>query len=135
MSYPKPLPVDQNRTPLQENPAAVLAQQTFQKSGEASSVITFNDNVTQIEVAAIGGAGVAIKWIPTSDTQASVIGSGLGANFTHIVPANTVRKFVVPKETTGTASLVGVNIKEGLYRRVAVVSASAPHSSVATATY
>lgn len=135
MSYPKPLPVDQNRNPLQENPAAVLAQQSFQKGGELSSVITFNDNVTQIEVSAIGGAGVAIKWIATSDTQASVIGSGLGANYTHIVPANWVRKFVVPKETGTIASIVGANIKEGLYRRVAVVSASAPHSSVATATY
>lgn len=135
MSYPKPLPVDANRTPLQENPAAVLAQQSFQKGGELSSVVTFNDNVTQIEVAAVGGAGAAIRWIATSDTQASVISSGLGANFHHIVGANTVRKFVVPRETVGTASNVGVNIKEGLYRRVAVVSASAPHSSIATATY
>lgn len=135
MSYPKPLPVDSNRNPLQENPSPVLSQQSFQKGGELSSVITFNDNVTQIEVAAIGGAGVAIKWIPTSDTQASVIGSGLGANFTHVVPANTVRKFVVPRETNTVASIVGVNIQQGLYRRVAVVSASAPHSSVATATY
>lgn len=122
MSYPKPLPVDTQKTPLQEYPAAVRAQAIYaDEDGTASSVVTMTDNTTQIEIAAVGGPAV-MRWVATTDTQASVVSAVSGANFDHVIPTGMYRKFVVPKERISVTSLVGVNIREGLFRRVATKS-------------
>lgn len=92
---------------------------TVSENATASSVITVNDNTTDLEVAAIGSTGF-VKWIARSDTTASVISSvGGQANFDVIIPAGTVRRLVIPRETGGTSSIVGANIQNGLYNRVA----------------
>lgn len=98
-----------------------------------SSVITLTDNTTTIEVGAVAGGGVLLKWIATSDTAASVIGT----NFDNFVPADTVKKFAIPQERIGTASIVGANVQNGLYKRVAFVSAigAALSSSVVATEY
>jgi hypothetical protein len=132
MSYPKPIPVDKMRTPMQEYPPAVLALQRFGGHAlSASSVITFNDNATNLEITA-GREPIAIKWIATTDTTASVISIGATANFDHVIAADQTRKFVIPQERVSIPSIVGANIKEGLYRRVAWNTAGSISSIFAT---
>ena len=122
MGYYKPLPVDKNRNALQQQPAALRALASYgDENGAASSVITLTDDTTDIEVAAVGGPA-AIRWVTTADTQASVVTAVSGANFDHVIGTGTVRRFAVPKESGGTHSVVGANIQQGLYRRVAAKS-------------
>lgn len=91
----------------------------YSENGSASSVVTLNDNTTVIEVAAVG-TPVAIRWITTTDTAASVLtATGSGGNFDDVVPAGTVRVFPIPQERIGTSSIVGANKANGLYNRVA----------------
>jgi len=134
MSYPKPIPVDKNMQAMTDFPPAVKTVQNFAATTVASSVITFQDDATQMEVAAVGGGGAAIRWIATTDTQASVIASG-AANADHYIPSGTVRKFVIPKEVATVNSIVGANIKEGLYRRVAWVNAIPVSTSILAVIY
>lgn len=94
-----------------------IAATAYENSG-TSSVITLTDNTTDLEISAVGSTGF-VKWISRGDTTASVINSAGTANYDVIIPAGTVRRLVVPIETIGTASLVGANIKNGLYNRVA----------------
>lgn len=122
-NYATALPQDRENMPMQDTMAApVKALQTIvSENATVSSVISFNENTTTIEVAAIG-TGAAIRWVATTDTQASIITAAGTSNYDNIVPVNTVRKFVVPRENQGVASIVGLNVREGLYRRVAMRS-------------
>lgn len=125
MSYPKQLPVDRNSNTMQDFPAAfkALARYNGENAG-ASSVISLTHDTTTIEIAANGG-GATMRWIATSDTTASVVSAeGSTANFDHAIAANTVRRFVVPKETGNVqmGSAVGINRQYGLYQRVAIKS-------------
>lgn len=115
MSYPKPLPVDRNRTPMQEYPPPAVALATTAGVPTASSVITFNDNTTVLEVSAVGGQGIVLKW-----GAASVISAAGTANFDHHVPPDGFRRFVVPVNTGAVNSVVGLNIQRGLYNSCAV---------------
>lgn len=90
-------------------------------NGSASSVITLTDSTTTVEVSAVGATGY-VRWIASSDTTASVVGTASGANFDHVIPAGVVVKLAVPKETGGTSSIVGVNVQEGLYKRLAGIT-------------
>lgn len=120
MNYAKGLPKDDGGYPMYNYPTARLSLATLASdNASASSVLTFNDNTTQIEVGA-GGTAAVMRWVATSDTQASVISAAGTANFDHYIPANTYRSFVVPTERQPIASIVGLNIQQGLYRRVAV---------------
>lgn len=113
-------------------PLKALVSRTSENAA-VSSVVTLNDNCTNLEIAAVG-APVFIRWVPRSDTQGSVIGvAGATANYDNVVPAGTYRKFVVPIETIGTSSIVGANIANGLYNRIAYISGSA--GSVLTTQY
>lgn len=114
---------------LQEYPAAVLSKARYVSTPIASSVVTLTDNTTSIEIGAIGGGGILHRWVPQNDTAASVTAS----NFDHFTPAGTIRRFVVPVDTTDTpqpTSQVGVNVKLGLINRVAWIAATATSSSV-----
>lgn len=131
-------PHDRQNEPLVGYPAALKAKVTWATTALASSVITLNDNTTVLEVAAGQGQGVYLRWIPSTETAAvspaaSVISSGLGiANFDHVVTANTVRRFVVPQETIGNTSIVGINKQAGLFNRVAWITPSPVSSVLAT---
>lgn len=132
MSYAKAIPIDNMRSPMQDNPPALKALQTFGVANVASSsVITFHDNATNLEVTA-GNSPIVLRWVPVSDTAASVVAYGATANFDHGVATNQTRKFVIPKETNNVASIVGLNIQYGLYRRVAWVTAGVSSSVLAT---
>ncbi len=123
--YSKPVGNDKRGTPLPQWPIPTKALVSIvSENATASSVITLNDNTTDLEVSAVGSTGF-LRWIPRSETAAvspfaSVISSvGGQANFDNVIPAGTTRKFVVPIEQLGTSSLVGANIANGLYNRVA----------------
>jgi len=135
-NYAKGLPIDKNNTPMQEYPAPYPALATYQRENAvASSVISLTPNTTSIEVGAFGGQGIVIRWVPVTETasvapRASVVASGLGANFDHFIPQSQYRRFVVPKETMGQMAGGQVGSVNGLYQRVAWINAGATASSI-----
>lgn len=127
----KALPRDQGGEAMQEYPAPALALEQYIGAPTVSSVVSFTDNTTALEVGAGTGGGILMKWIASTDTIGSVIvAAGAGSNYDHFIPANTVRRFVIPQETQGVSSVVGRGVQAGLYRRVAWIAAVAPISSV-----
>lgn len=99
------------------------------ENGAVSSVITLTPDTTVLEIVSIGSApaGGAMRWVKTGDASTaatSVITAAGTANFNHVIPGNVVMKFAVPIETMYQApsSMVGANIQNGLYRRVAIKS-------------
>lgn len=116
------LGVGENGVPFTSDasPIGPAKKQYLSENGTASSVITVNDGTTVVEVGTVG-APAYIKWIGRSDTTASVIAAaGATANFDDYIPANTTRIFPIPIEQQGTSSIVGANIANGLYNRIAV---------------
>ena len=139
-NYAKALPRDANGADMQEYPAPFKALARYSSNNATvSSVITVTDNTTVVEITA-NGSPVAIRWVPASETAgvspfASVITTaGATANFDHMVPKDTYRRFVIPQEGVGVASVVGAGVQAGTYRRVAIISASAV-SSVLTSEF
>lgn len=135
-NWAKALPRDVGNEPMQQFPAPYPAVATYARDNAvASSVISLNPNTTTIEVGALGGSGVVLRWVPVTETaaaagaKASVVASGLGANFDHFVPPSTFRRFVVPKETGGSTDGQAGSVY-GLYQRVAWINASAAASSI-----
>lgn len=121
-SYAKALPIDKDGSTMQQHPAPVLSlARSGGENATASSVITLTDNTTAIEVAAQSTAA-AIRWVAANDTQASVVSAVSGTNYDHIIPANMMRRFVVPIESMPQSSTVGANVQNGLYKRVALKS-------------
>ncbi len=124
LQYAPRLPIDAGGNSMQELPSAIKAKATYgSENATASSVISVTHDTTGIEVAAVGGAAV-VRWVPTTDTAASVVSTASGANFDHVVPTGTVRRFVLPIERYGgtPASVQGANRLNGLYQRVAIKS-------------
>ncbi len=128
-------PIGNNGDAMQEFPDPKVAFARYGASTGASSVITLTDNTTVVDVMVSGGGGVVLKWIPITDTAGSVVGAGAGQNFDHAVPANWRQRFVVPIESmgVGSASIVGVGPKYGLYKRLAYVGVGASVSSILVA--
>lgn len=127
MSFPyaNRIAQDKGGTPMQEFPAPVLALQRYSDEvANVSSVITLTDRTVQLEVAAVGSPAF-LRWIPTSDTQASVVVGVTSPNYDHVIPAGQLRRFVVPQENQGTSSISGANVMNGLYRRVAYMTSGA----------
>lgn len=144
-TYINKIPMDRANNPLQEFPAPVKALSTFvDENAVASSVVSLNPNTTSLEISTYGGQGAVIRWVPTTETaavapRASVVASGLGANFDHYIPAGVVRRFAIPQETggLGMGGLAGAQIGSvyGLYQRVARINAGALASSVLLVQY
>lgn len=110
---------------------AALASSTHETAG-VSSILLLGHNTTEIHVAVVGsvngalGSGAAGKWLTQAIVDSSVAGTSVltgvaTANFDFIVPAGTVRTFVVPQATNvaNNGSIMGVNRSEGLYPAVA----------------
>ena len=131
--YANKLANDRNGNPIQDAPSPVIAKKVdLSENNATSSLISLTSNTTNIEVGA-AGAGAVLKWIATTNTDPSVISAAGTANYDHFIAANTVRKFVVPVESQGLSSVVGLNAQAGLYARVAVKSVGA--ASVLTTQY
>ncbi len=120
INYAQELPRDKNGTAIQNAPPPYLANQRFtSENATVSSVVTLSDDTTEIEVAAIGTAAV-VRFIASTDTQASVISiAGATSNYDVVIAPNTVRKLVLPQERQGTSSIVGAGVQAGTYRRIA----------------
>lgn len=136
-NYVRNIPRDKGGEPLQDFPAPTIAlEQTVTDNAVASSIITLHPNTSSLEVSAVGGQGVVIRWIKTTETAAvapagSVVASGLGANFDHHIPAGALRRFAVPVETQGIGTgNMQVGSTFGLYQRVARINAGVVASSI-----
>lgn len=97
---------------------------TASENASTSSVISLGANTTFLEVTAVGSTGF-VKWIATGNTSASVISDAGTANADHVIPLNTSLWLPIPQETAGTSSIVGANIQNGLYQRIAYKTAAA----------
>lgn len=133
-NYVGETPVGANGVPFlgADAPAPYKAiAQYLDENGLASSVISLTQNTTAIEIATQGTPAV-MRWVPVTETAAvspfaSIIAiAGATANFDHVIPANTVRRFVVPIETgvnttfgATITSVQGQNREYGLFQRVA----------------
>lgn len=123
-AYGRELPRDKNLVPMQEYPAAYTAiKRSSSENASASSVITVSSITTVLEVTTVGAPAV-LKWITTTDTTASVISDAGTANFDHVIPTGTQRRFVIPIERAGvqqpSGSVLGINAQMGLYQRFAI---------------
>lgn len=118
--YAKPVANDKNGVALDSQPLPLKALVTVvSENAVVSSVITLNDNTTDIEIAAVG-SGAFIRWIARSDTQGSVLSAAGGtANYDAFLQSGQTKRFIVPIEQLGTSSIVGANIRNGLYNRLA----------------
>lgn len=111
-------------------PPAVAAIATTIKDVTAtvSSIQTLGANTTAIEIGTTGGPAY-IKWLTQSVVDSSVAGTsilatGAGANFDHMIPGASYRRFVIPivaNRPQGYGSFVGANVENGLYPNVALI--------------
>ena len=135
-NYAPNLARDKGGEPMQQfnTPSSVVASRASENA-ITSSVITLGHDTTALEIAAVGGTGF-MRWVRTGDTTASVVAvAGSTANFNHVIPSGTMRRFVVPIETANVnpGSVQGVNRALGLYQRVAYQTAAA--ASILTTEY
>ncbi len=129
-NYARGVPMGNNQMPFQGNgtpPAIKAIKSTGTENGTASSMFGLTQDTTAIEIAT-GGVPAAFKWVTAANAGASVAATsviavaGATANYDHIIPANTYRRFVVPIEVNnpqGYSSMVGANIENGLFRWIA----------------
>jgi len=141
-NYVKNIPRDVGGEPLQDFPAPVRAITSvmMRENAVASSALALDPNASSIEVNAVGGQGIAIRWVavtetPTVSPRASVVASGLGANFDHMIPPGTYRRFAIPKETQGQMAGGQIGSVNGLYQRVAQINAGPTAASVLIVQY
>lgn len=145
MTYINSLPRDKSNEAMQDFPAPVRAVTSvmMRENAVVSSVLLLDQNASHIEVNAIGGA-IAIRWVtqaelPTVSPRGSVIASGLGANFDHIIPANSYRRFAIPKELGGVGpggvANPGIGSVQGSYSRLAQINAGITPASVLIVQY
>lgn len=119
-NYSAGKPIGNNNIPLYDSPPPFKAIGRFaDENGLASSVVTLTHNTTAIEIATQAQSGI-MRWITTSDVEGSVFANASIQSFDHVIPPNTVRRFVVPIESdVQTQSVQGANRANGLFRRVA----------------
>ena len=98
-------------------PANIALATSDDENASTSSVLAFTHNTTEVEVSAVG-QGIAGRWAANQAT--SVVTATGSANFDFVVPSGETRRYVVPRETSGSyASVQGVNRAEGLYTAIA----------------
>lgn len=88
---PVPIPTDDNHAKVQITPSVVALATTYDATVSASTAVTFNSSTTLIEVCALDKA-ILMKWGTVAVTT---------SNFDEVIPANTVRHFYVPKQSSG----------------------------------
>ena len=133
-SYSPAVPRGKDNNPKDGYPPAKVALESNNNENiSVSSVLAFTHDTTEIEVAAVG-QGIAGRWA-ANQTTSVVTATGAGANFDFVVAVNTVKRFVVPRETSGSyASVQGINRAEGLFTAIAYKTL-AGNGSVLTAEF
>lgn len=128
-NYARGIPMGNNQMPASYNapPAVKAVVATLTENGTVSSMFGLSPNTTAVEIST-AGVSAAFKWVTAANASASVAATsviavaGGSANYDHIVPPNTMRRFVVPIEVNnpqGYSSQVGANIENGLFRWIA----------------
>ena len=114
--YAKGVPLGDNQEPIQDAPPPVRALVSrLIENATTSSVVSVTHDTTALEVSALAQP-VLFRWVTTGDTQASVTAT----NFDHVIPTNSVRRFVIPIEAIAdTTSVQGMNRSNGLFQRYA----------------
>lgn len=139
-NYAKGKPVGNNLVPFYDSPVPEISLASFGRdNAAASSILLLNSATTAVEVQA-SGSPAYVKWLSQSVVDSSVAGTsvistGSTSNFDGMVPANTVRRFIVPIATVVAppatyGTLQGANKDNNLYPAVAIKSGSI--GSVAT---
>ena len=128
------MPIGNNQIPvgaLTPAPYKAIATAVSDITPTVSSILILTHNTTAIEVTATGGPAY-IRWlsqnvVDSSVAGTSVIATGATANFDHVIPNATVRRFVVPVaiEPTSSTSVMGANRANGLYSHMAYAGATA----------
>lgn len=139
-AYAPLMPRDRGNEPIPDVPPAAKALKVWGVGSAVSSVITLQDGTSMLDITAVGGSGLVLRFIPLTETAgvgaaASVIASGATANFDISIPANWRQRVVIPQETFGTSSVVGINKQAGLYNRVAWIGVGVPQSSILAAEF
>src|SRR3990167_9028045 len=124
--YPN-LPRDKGQQAMQDFPAAASLLAVYaSENASASSVISVTHDTTIVEIAAVGGPAVMrfVSSVVAFGAATSVISAAGTANFDHVIPTATVRRFALPIERfdTNPTSVQGANRMNGLYNRVAIKS-------------
>ena len=136
MNYAKAIPRDTGGAEMIGYPAPFKAVVRWNVETQvASSVISLNPTSTGIEISVTGGEGALIRWVARTETaavapRASVVASGLGANFDHHIQPNQIRRFIIPKETQGQLLGGQVGSVNGLYQRLAWITAGSTTTSI-----
>lgn len=129
-NYAQGVPMGNNQMPAgyQSPPAVKAIVTTTSENATASSVITLSDNTTAVEIASTGSP-IAMRWVFATDgtgPATSVITAAGTANYDHVIPSNSFRRFVVPIEVQnnaqGYSSQVGQRVANGLFARLAYKS-------------
>jgi hypothetical protein len=123
-NYAPEIPKDKSGVPIQESFPAYVAKARYAKeNASTSSVISLTHDTTTVTIGAMTKPAV-MRWVATTDTEASVVSAVSGANFDHVIPDFGLRSFVIPRESAvqSADSVQGVNRAEGLYQRIALKS-------------
>lgn len=127
--YASPQPVDRNGNLVQSEIASPNPAVSQVISGAlVSSIVALDGRATVLEVAT-GNGPAAIKWFGSVIGSANINPSVTTANYDNVIPANWIRRFVIPQSVIGvsTAGSVvgGYGSQNGLYSQVAVINLQA----------
>lgn len=132
--YASPQPVDRfGHIVGTEQAGSVPAIQTNISGAMVSSMIGLDRRATVLEFTT-GNGPAGLKWFGSVIGSANIHPSVTAATVDNFVPANTIRRFVIPQSVQGIAhsgSIIGgYGAQNGLYFQVAVipVDGSAPTS-------
>lgn len=124
-NYASPQPIDRFGNGVeseQSTPGTAIA--TNNSGAMVSSIIALDGRATVLEVITGSGA-VGIKWFGSVMGSANINPSVTTTNYDNAVPANWIRRFVIPQSVMGTptvSSIVGgFGSQNGLYTQVAVI--------------
>ena len=121
-----PQPVDRYGNPVRPEQAAAQAPAfaTNVSGALLSSMIALDGRATVLEV--ITGNGPAgIKWWGSVIGSDNIHPSMTASNFDNAIPANSIRRFVIPQSVQGRATMGsivgGFGSQNGLYPQVTVI--------------
>lgn len=129
-NYAKGLPMGDNQIPFTTDapPAVAAIASTTRENGVTSSILVLTQDTTSIEIAA-ATAPVFLKWLSQATVDSSVAGTSVisaagTANYDHVIPTATTRRFVVPifSIPSSQTSAMGANRANGLYPNVATIT-------------
>lgn len=134
MNYAQQLPRTRNDMDIPGSPPGFPSLQSQAGVPIVSSVLTFTDKSTFLELSVISGqagsGGIIGKWGTASVTA---------TNFDFFVNSGVTRQMVIPVSVMGigqpSASVVGANVANGLYTAVALKGATTVSSSVFSSEY